>query len=502
MLWLPDLLGLSLKRTDELYFGDASVWVTTFALLVLLLGLVAWWRTRQMKIATGVLIVAIFGFYMALGPSLQIESTKPESLQLSHPGQKSALMPPEFAVMPTGNAWISEWLPGFNVMRAAYRWSAVGIFALWLLIMIQVPRTDRKGPWLLGLLAVVLFNLPNPLDTWREGVDRRDMFRQIDHDLVADLRQRIQPAETVAFIPARNDFFANYLAPSAGFRTFNIGGDKNWFAARSMWPPEMATLSGEVDPGKVPAAVGMLIDGAADVLVLPYFNMLWSAHLWPCPDRTTARLSDEQRGDLRSIPGFLCPAERKIELQPFITALRESPYVEVMDSDLFATVRLRPEFSSQANRLALLSSLFAGIHYPIVLETGFKESSYVLREGWHELESDHVWSREMARLTLPVPKDCETRGCNAVLSFIVFGASQSRSVPVSLSSGEPTWKWDERLVATSGDVMEVEVPLSGAKGGRKIMLSVPNATSPLALTGSPDGRVLGIGLLKIELKRQ
>ena len=96
ILWLPDLLGMGAARTDMLYFGDRSVWETTFVLPVILLGLLAWSRVRhKTKIATGVLLVAAFAFYMALGPSLKINSAKPEALQLSRPGQQSALMVPE-----------------------------------------------------------------------------------------------------------------------------------------------------------------------------------------------------------------------------------------------------------------------------------------------------------------------------------------------------------------------------------------------------------------------
>ncbi|MGK7245411.1 hypothetical protein ACSPAH_07270 [Buttiauxella agrestis] len=176
VLWLPDFLGLSTKRTDELYFGDESVWVTTFALPVLLLGIAAWWGVRrQSSIATGILFVAVIGFYMALGPSLKINSTKPESLQLSHPRHASAMMPAEFAIMPTGNAWISETLPGFNVMRASYRWSTLGIFALWFLVMIRISRNDKKNLrlWLLGLSVLILCNLPDFRNDGMRGVTIR-----------------------------------------------------------------------------------------------------------------------------------------------------------------------------------------------------------------------------------------------------------------------------------------------------------------------------------------
>src|SRR3546814_110138 len=59
ILWLPDLLGLSLERSNELYFGDSSVWKTTYALPILLFGLAGWWYSkRTIKISSGILIVA------------------------------------------------------------------------------------------------------------------------------------------------------------------------------------------------------------------------------------------------------------------------------------------------------------------------------------------------------------------------------------------------------------------------------------------------------------
>lgn len=502
LLWLPDLLGFSLKRTDELYFGDESVWMTTFSLPVLLFGSLAWWRARrQTKISTGVLLVALFSFYMALGPSLKINSSKPESLQLSHPRQQSALMPPELALMPTGSAWISERLPGFNVMRASYRWSALGIFAFWFLIVIWVSRTDKasRGIWCLGFLAVTLFNLPDFQTKWQRSIDARNMFQQIDRDLVNELRRHIRPAETVAFIPWGNDFIANYMSPRAGFRTFNIGGDKNLQAAQSGWPWAMLALGGEGDAAKVQTAAKMLIDDTADALVLPYFHMLWSPHFWPCVDQTTAKLSDEQKENIRSIPGFLCPAEQRTELEPIVSALRELPYLKVLESTLFATVRLRPEFSGEASRLALLSTILGSIQYPISLGQEFKESSYVLREGWHELEAHHVWSKSAAKLLLPIPKDCETNHCHAVLQFKVFGASPERPVSVVFDSTDPGWQWTEKIVASTGDSIQVRVPLDGARGGRGLSIAIPDAMSPRALSGSPDGRVLGIALQSIEL---
>ena len=489
VLWLPDLLGVSSSRSDELYFGDGSVWTTTFALPVLVLGLFSWVRARrQTKISTGILIVSAFGFYMALGPSLKINSIKPEALQLSYPRQQSALMTSEYAIAPTGSAWISEKLPGFNVMRASYRWSALGVFALWLLIVIWMSRADRKEVRVcLGLLSVLfLLNLPDYEKRWRDGIYNRNMFRQIDQELVAELDQKIRPNETVVFLPWGNDFIANYLAPKVGFRTFNIGGDKNLAAAQPLWPQAMLSLRGEIDAGKAMSYLRLLIDGTADVIVLPYFHMLWSPHTWPCHKGST-------------IPGFLCPSERQAELQPVITAFSSLPYVDIAETDLFATIRLRPEFTGQANWLALLSSIVGNIQYPISIEPDFAEAAYVLQDGWHGLEAHHVWSTPGAKLRFPVPKYCQVEKCEVKLMFGVFGASTERPVNIFFNSLEPEWSWSEKITAVSGKPIVLHVPLVGAADLRNINISIPDATSPQHLIGSADSRILGISLQRIDL---
>lgn len=501
-LWLPDMLGLSVQRTDELHFGDASVWTTTFFLPVLLLGLIAWWRTRvSFKTSTVFLLIALFGIYMALGPSLKINSEKSESLQLSHPRQQSALMPVEFSVIPTGNAWVSEKLPGFKVMRASYRWSALGIFAFWLLIMIWVSHSEKKYQkvWGLTLMALTMINLPNMHTRWQSGSDERRMFQQIDDELLVKLTEHVNPGEKVTFIPWHNDFMANYLAPRAGFLTFNIGGDKNLVAAQMNWPLEMRSLGGEMDFGKAQTAIKMLVDETTDVVILPYFHMLWAPHLWPCLAETTATLSKEQQEFFRSIPDFLCPIDRKRALKPFVASMEKSPDVEVVDTELFAAVRLRPNFVER--REALNNAILGKVQYPITIDAGFKEIPYVLRKGWHSPESNHVWSQGAAKLILPVPEDCERMHCDALLKFSAFGASQQRPVSILFESGEPTWQWKERVVAMSGNTIEVKVPLLGANQVRKVSIVIPEATSPQILTGSPDSRILGISLQRIEVTK-
>lgn len=502
VLWIPDLTGLSINRTNELYFGDSSVWTTTFSLPIIVFALISCWRIREsVRISASILAITVFSFYMALGPSLKINSVKP--VQGSSHGHQSAMMSADLAIAPTGNAWISEKLPGFNVMRASYRWFALTLFGLWLLIAISFLHTNSRRRIILlpGALILILLNLPNFSNFWSKKIDARAMFMQIDGELVASLKDHIRESEIVAFIPWRNDFLANYIAPRAGFRTYNIGGDKNLVEAQSNWPPEMLAQGSEINSAKALNALKLLIDGVADVIVIPYFHMLWSPHLWVCPDHTIVKLSAKGREAFRALPGFICPEERKTLMQPVIKALQKVPYIEVAGTNLYATIRLRDEFLDGTKRAALYRDVLQGIQYPIILNEQFKSNSYVLRAGWHQMEANHVWSQSNAKLALPIPKECEAEKCYARVHFGVFGASAKRAVSVLFESTEAEWGWSGELLVDSHELNNVLIPLSGAAGVRRVTISIPEAISPQKLTGSPDARELGISLHRIDLVR-
>jgi hypothetical protein len=504
VLWLPDVLHFSRERSEDLYFGDASVWSTTFALPVLLAGLVAWWCTRSRRdLGTAALLVAAFAFYMSLGPSLKIDSTK-SATPASQAHRPDLLMSPDAALGPTGSAWISTSLPGFNVMRASYRWSALAVFCMWLVMVIRMARTDEKYQrlWPLAICFVILLNLPDPQKQWQSGADNRTMFRQIDRELVSGLKHDIRPSETVLFIPWGNDFIANYLAPRSGFRTFNIGGDKNLAAAHAAWPAGLQAMEGQIAGDKAPAALKMLLDGSADVVVLPYFNMLWSPHLWPCVEQSVARLSVSQKETFRHIAGFVCPAVRRAELRPLVHGFQRSALLNVTDSTLYAAVRLRPEYAGPQNRARLRNALYENIPYPLVMGDGLENSAYILGDGWHGMEGQHVWSQAAATLRLPRPAACRSAPCSATLRFSVFGASPQRPVTVLFSGSGAGRQWGEKAVASSGDAIQVKIALPPENSGlQEVSISVPEAASPAALKLSGDTRVLGIALQRIDLSQ-
>ena len=498
--WLSDALGLSVLRSDQRFYGDESVWVTTFALPLVLVAIAAWWRIRNAaRFSNAVLLVAVFGFYMALGPSLKINATKAPAAPMAAQ-QAGPMIPAGVSLVSTGNALISHYLPGFKVMRASYRWSALGLFALWLLIVCRVSASDaeKKRRWLFALAVIILFNVPDLRQRWHEAADNRTMFRQIDRALVAPLRQQVGPGKTAIFVPWSNDFFANYLAPTAGFRTLNIGGDKNLALAQVQWPSGLLAL-GAIDAANVPAALKLLVDGTADVIVVPYFHMLWAPHIWPCVDTTTATLTDAHRTSYRAIPGFICPAERRHQLESVVEALRSVPYAEVNDTALYALVRLRPEFAG-AKRAALIEATYGKVSYPLIMGPGLPPGPYFLKSGWYAMEATHVWSGAAAALRLPLSAACMQSACNMLLTFGAFGASPARPVAVTLTSNVNGAAWSEKTVITSADPVQVRVPVAGSRSGlQDIDIAVPDAVSPLTLVGAPDGRVLGISLQRIDL---
>lgn len=498
--WIPDALGLSLRRTDYEHFGDGSVWDTTFFLPLLIAGILAWWRLRIHKFATAVLVMGVLGFYMALGPSLKVNSTKPESLQISHPRQQSALMPAELAIMPTGTAWISANFPGFNVMRASYRWVALCIFSLWLLLIVKLSRSSRSQakPWAAALLGITLVNLPAQ-GKWHANLDARRMFHQMEAELVATLQSDIHPGEMVAFVPWGNDFLVNYLAPKVGFRTFNIGGDKNLADAQRAWPRDMLLLTEPLHPGQALTMVKMLVNKDADALVLPYFHPLFSAHVWPCWEETEAWLSKSQREEAHHRPVLECAADRKKMLEPFATRLKDLAYIEITESDLYAVARLRPEFMGNPGKIAFARTIQEEVHYPISFGNKFTESTYCLHDGWYAPEAGHVWSAEKASLLLPLPESCKTGHCVARMTFDTFGASPDRPVRIMLESMGGDRRWSKEIMATSAEAMEVRIPLSGEVPSDLLSIFIPAATSPRELRGSLDDRVLGIAVRRIDL---
>jgi hypothetical protein len=359
--WIPDALGLSIPRSEDRLFGDPSVWRSTFALPLLMAAFWAWWRTRRASVlASGFLVILVSSFYMALGPSLKIHSTKPAGQDL---GQ---VMPAQYAVAPTGSGWLSSTVPGLRSMRAAYRWLALTIFSGWFLLILLLSARKRADVLLAAAVAggVALINLPDIRQKWQEDAHNREMFLRIDSDLLQDMQQILEPHERVAFLPYRNDFLVNYLAARLDIVSYNIGGDKNLDEARRHWPETMREFRmasvDEAFPGHV---IVLLARREADSVILPYVDMLWAAHRWPGP------------------------SEFKESLQPAISTLRKSGFVAVIERDHYAVVRLNAESARLADAGSLESAVLRQFCMPPVClrQNRFASGSHRMAAGRYRL---------------------------------------------------------------------------------------------------------------------
>lgn len=496
--WLWDAAGLSVARSGRDFFGDGSVWTTTFSLPVIVAGLAGWWRTRRrVWLVTGFLIVALFGLYMALGPSLKVNAVRPDAL--IETGDLSPLMPAELAVSPTGSGVLSEHIPGFQSMRAAYRWLALGLVGFWCLIVLSLAelKSARGRAWGLGLVAaLIVFNLPHFDGKWQRApglshlggewqealstvsyTNNRNTFLRLEKELVSDMRGLLREGELVAFLPYRNDFLVNYLAARLRIRTYNIGGDKNVDIAREYWPTAMrGFLMGQVDSGFADRVLFLLARREADVVVLPYIDMLWAAHFWPPP------------------------VEFRKELAPVIADLKASGFVTIEERDFYAVVRIAAEYDDKLAEDTLGRSIMErqGI-YPIEVEEPRFALLWSLGEGWYDLEPTHVWSGKEAELRLPIPAENRGGGYAAELTLWAYGARADREVTAILETEINGLPASYQLEFRSAASRQVLVPLSAGQVNQVVRICVPSAVSPKELEGSRDSRVLGVALQRIEL---
>lgn len=501
IFWLWDLLNITQFRNSTSHFGDWSVWTTTFALPIIILGLFAWWylKSNQIKIAHAFLLIAIISFYLALGPSLKINSIKP--INFANSNNNTSLMAAEYAVMATGNAWVFEYLPGFKSMRATYRWTALGIFAFWILLVLALSKAklNNKNTPILILGIFILFNLPNLYTTWQEGNINRILFQRIDSELVVDLKKYIKRNEKVAFLPWGNDFSVNYLAPSAGFRTLNIGGDKNLFAALPYWPYEMSFLDREYFNNNFDYAVKMLVDSDVDVLVIPYINMLRIPLREKCNNNLTQQTILLEPYIQEYILNIPCPHYEKEKLKSIIYELQQYNYLEVTDTDNFAVITLKEKYKGLSQQAELIQKITTNVTYPINLRDEYKEKKYLLPQGWYPFENNYSWSNSVAQLNLPTPDNCGNNNCYAIIQFkILFGVDANNKREVFFESNQANWKWKQKVVVENNNIVKVEIPLSDTKQVRQISIHIPSAKSPQELGISSDYRKLGIALEKID----
>lgn len=490
--WVADALHLGASRDVDTFFGDRSVWETTFVLPLLLaamlcLPLVDGWRGWRLAAVT----VLIIGTYLSLGPSLKAWSTR-ENPGVMADGD-SHFMPPEAARAPTGSAWLATHLPVVNNMRASYRWLALGMLGMWLLLALaQRPgRHQRKA--LVAAWCVLIFSVPPPGSHLRDGHAFLAMWHRVDHDVLKPFRASVPPGSVVVALPRDNDFLLGYLAARAHVRTYNTGGDKNIAAAEPYWPSVMRDLP----PGQMPADVAatathLFASGAATVLMVPFYQEPTASHAWPCADVSRAAIPDEDD----EFDGA-CPMTLAEEAEGRLAAVSNTPGMKLVRHPAFALVLPDADLRSPIARDAWSAALYSERPtLPLVprdLTAG--AVPHILIDGWYPIEGDFVWSSGIAALRLPLPADCLRLSCSIRLDLHTFGASLRSPKRITVSSGDS----DVTVTARSDGMRNINLTLPPGHPLATLRIAVRQARSPAEVMGSTDNRPLGVALFRVDV---
>lgn len=137
--------------------------------------------------------------------------------------------------------------------------------------------------------------------------------------------------------------------------------------------------------------------------------------------------------------------------------------------------------------------------YPVSVAERSPALARILGTGWHDLEQNHVWSKENAQLRLPVPENCSSGGCSVKLKFSVYGASQNRPITVNIREIGAESAFAHSLTIQTSAPQSVVLPLDSSSPIYRLSISIPDAVSPKALQSRSDPRVLGVSLYTIEL---
>ncbi|AGB47341.1 hypothetical protein Mesau_05029 [Mesorhizobium australicum WSM2073] len=463
VLAIPDLLGFSIARAPDDFFGDASTFISTFCAGIVIVALYGALTLRERRFHLLVFgLFAIVGFYMALGPTAKFLTYRPAGA--------SQLMPASYGRFETGNRWISQYLPGFRTMRASYRWTAFGMFGCWAIFVLTLASGKLSMNTRAALIVILLvLNIPSraPLHEYRRF---RDIVNAMTTE-VASWKPHFHRGETVAFLPYGNDFLINYVASELDIRTYNVGGDKNLMSAMSNWPDEMTGFEqGKVTPEFAMRVKAFLESGKADAVVLPYISLLWSAYDWPAPN------------------------EREQELSSIAKALDAEDRYDADFMEHYAVIRLAHGLDP-AGTLSVWNAMPPiDLDKPVNFASGEVGDNYLVERGWYPPDPTGTWSRVKQASILVDVTDIPDGGRLSV-TFSAFAPGDT-CTEVEISSGT-TVMLRHNYCNVSGWI-SAELPRTGLAKNGQLDFRVDQLRSP-ASYGSLDTRMLGILLQSLSV---
>ena len=254
---------------------------------------------RALAIAGGLALV------LSLGPALKVyDVAVPIPVPYDVPERLTTLPLPPLR-------WLYESAPGFNDMRATYRWFIatrfVLIFGGGLALAALYRRPGRNARVATIVIAAVL--VAETIPDIPENVRLRRLSADQTHDIRAailpEARRLIRRDELVLALPVSgNDFLTFAIIPTTGARSYNVGIDKNVQLSVLSWP---ATVRATIDrfgaPSEADTVCQAFSEHVLDALVLPYFDLFASTFTWPPSQESidVARTRAAQLGEEREV---------------------------------------------------------------------------------------------------------------------------------------------------------------------------------------------------------
>lgn len=276
--WIPNAIGWTSDPTR--LWGDGSNSAYNYIGIACVALAIAGVRSR---FGPALLCAGVIALILALGPALKIDDVRPAG---SLAANSAYAMPARAATfeLPWGNLFTK--IPGLNETRAPYRWFGVTRLMVLMLAALGIERGLRRDRLRILVLALAVLGtlelLPNFSALGRIYRAQNRVVRTLTDTVGQELRGLTHPGELVFFLnvdPSQDDFLVNYLAPYAGVRAFNAGGDKNEYLAMQRWPPQISALAtSPVTPTAVQTA---LADQQVNVILAPLFDLHTAVFSWP-----------------------------------------------------------------------------------------------------------------------------------------------------------------------------------------------------------------------------
>ncbi len=138
------------------------------------------------------------------------------------------------------------------------------------------------------------------------------------------------------------------------------------------------------------------------------------------------------------------------------------------------------------------------LEFPVRVREKLPILAFLLQNGWHGLEKNHVWSDKKAELLIPIPEHFRAKGSGfIVLTVSVFAASQLREglLLFAVEGGDVF-----TVAIRDHEERNIKLPFKSNKEAIRIEIEVPNAISPVELNAGSDRRTLGIALTAIDIE--